>query len=219
MVMSRSPVSAVPAVPAPAPAPAPMAAPLPPPAIAPMSAPTTAPPPAPSAVRLPRPLPDSVTSDVLNSYSSPFTLTELRVTVIAAFPLNLPADLASVTVPLAFAPLGITTLSSTTTGSARDASKWSPELLFFELTDWSAVTTISVPAATTIGFGAKAWARADSGAFCPPERSGAPEFASEAVAVFPAFPLEVAVESGEVADLPHPSSANTLAIARYRTGK
>src|SRR5215472_8424742 len=65
IVMSRSPVRAAPAVPAPAPAPAPMAAPLPPPAIAPISAPTTAPPPAPSAVRFPRFLPDSVTSVVV----------------------------------------------------------------------------------------------------------------------------------------------------------
>src|SRR5579862_9339901 len=135
MVISLSPVSAAPAVPAPAPAPAPMAAPLPPPATAPMMAPNAAPPPAPTAVRLPRLLPDSVTSEVLSRYSCPFTLTELRVSVMAGLPLNLPADLASVTVPTAFAPLGITTLSPTTTGSAREASNESPELLVLELTD------------------------------------------------------------------------------------
>src|SRR5579863_8914037 len=176
--MSRLPVIAVPAVPAPAPTPAPMAAPLPPPASAPMSAPTTAPPPAPSAVRLPRPLLDSVTSVVLSLYSSPFTLTELSVRVIAAFPLNLPADLASVTVPVALAPLGITTLSPTTTGSARDASKRSPALLVFELTDWSAVTTSSLPALTTIGFGVATGGGADSGPFDAPEFAAELEFAS-----------------------------------------
>ncbi|PYU28719.1 MAG: hypothetical protein DMG31_19380 [Acidobacteria bacterium] len=56
IVISRFPVSAVPATPAPPPAPAPMAAPLPPPASAPMIAPAPAPIAAPSAVLFPRPL-------------------------------------------------------------------------------------------------------------------------------------------------------------------
>src|ERR1700674_1391666 len=194
MVMSLSPVNAAPAVPAPAPAPAPIAAPLPPPASAPIIAPTAAPPPAPTAVRFPRPLPDSVTSVVFSRYSSPCTVTDLSVTVIAAFPLNLPADLASVTVPVALAPLGITTLSPTTTGSAMEASKRSPELLVFELTDSSAVITILLPAFTTIGFGATAGSGTDPGAFCAPVISGEGTFAGDEIAAFPAFPLEEVLE-------------------------
>jgi hypothetical protein len=128
---------------------------------------------------------------------------------MAALPLNLPADLASVTVPVAFVPLGITTLSPTTTGCAKEASKRSPGLLSFELTAWSAVTTISVPAGTTIGFGEKAREIADSEEFWlldPRELSATPEFAS------------VEVESGEVAELWHPTRVreNKPAIMRER---
>src|SRR5215510_2908399 len=83
---------------------------------------------------------------------------ELRVTPSSAFPLNLPADLAMVTVPEAFAPKGITCLPPTITGSATEASKWSPELLVLELIDWSIVATMTVPASTTIGCGAAAGA-------------------------------------------------------------
>src|SRR5258708_29976224 len=176
MVIAGLPVNAAPAVPAPAPAPAPIAAPFPPPASAPMSPPTTAPPPAPIAVLLPRPLPDSVTDVVRTEYLSPFTVMESRVTPSSAFPLNLPADLATVTVPRARAPAGITTLSPTATGAASEASKCSPSLLVFELTVWSTVTEIGVPARTTIGLGAKSGA---DGRWSP---DGA-EFAAE-------FPVE-----------------------------
>src|SRR5579864_7177638 len=177
MVISRSPVNAAPAVPAPAPAPAPIAAPLPPPASAPISPPTTAPPPAPIAVLLPRPLPDSVTAVVSSEYLSPFTVMESRVTPSSAFPLNLPADLATVTVPRAFAPEGMTTFSPTVTGAASEASKWSPSLLVFELTDWSTVTEMGVPDGTTSGFGANTGGagRCSLGAeFAAEGESGAP---------------------------------------------
>ena len=76
----------------------------------------------------------SVISVALTSYLLPSRVSEVRVTVISAFPLNLPADFALVTVPITFVPLGRITLSPTTTGSAKEASKWSPELLSLELT-------------------------------------------------------------------------------------
>ena len=161
-------------------------------------------------MRLPRPLPDSVTSVVFSLYSSPCTVTVRRVTVIAAFPLNLPADLASITVPVAFAPFGITTLSPTTTGSAMEASKRSPELLVFELTDSSAVITILLPAFTTIGLGAKTDRGADSGAFSALDPSGAGAFAADEVAEFPVFPLEETPGSVEVAELRQPKRVRTL---------
>ncbi len=160
-----------------------------------------APPPAPTAVLLPRPLPASVTELVFTSYSCPFTVIELRVTLMEAFPLNFPADLASVTVPVARAPDGITCFPPTTTGAASETSKWSPGLLVFELTDWSAVTAISVPASTTMGLGA----RARLIAFSPPVFSAAFDPPADGAA------------SGVVPELLHPESARSAAITRYRT--
>jgi hypothetical protein len=87
-------------------------------------------------------------------------------------------------------------------------------LLSFEVTDWSTVTTISVPAGTTIGFGAKVRS-GDPGAFCAPEEpSAVAEFPSEVTA---GFPLEEVVESGEVVEFRHPIRERKLTIMRERT--
>src|SRR4029077_6861903 len=69
----------------------------------------------------------------------------------SALPLNLPADFATVTVPATLVPGRITSFPSPTTGAATDASTLSPSLLSLEVTDWSTVTVIVVPALITIG--------------------------------------------------------------------
>jgi hypothetical protein len=84
-------------------------------------------------------------------------------------------------------------------------------LLSFELTGWSTVTAISVPAGTMIGFGEKTWARLESEPFCAPEFCATLEFASDEVA---AFPPAGALESGDVVELRQPIKVRTLAIMR-----
>src|SRR5690349_4384122 len=78
----------------------------------------------------------------------------------SALPLNLPADFAFVTVPETLAPRGITSWPCTTTGSAREAATSTPGSLSFELTDWSTVTLMLVPAGTIIGGGASCFGAA-----------------------------------------------------------
>jgi hypothetical protein len=87
-------------------------------------------------------------------------------------------------------------------------------LLVFELTDSSAVTTILLPAFTTIGFGVAAGGGASSGAFCALESAAAPEFASEVAVEFPVFPLEETPGSGDGAELRQPIRVRTPTIMR-----
>jgi hypothetical protein len=69
----------------------------------------------------------------------------------SALPLNLPADFASITFPVTFAPRRITPRPSTMIGSASEAATRRSGWLSFELTDWSMVTLKVVPAGITIG--------------------------------------------------------------------
>jgi hypothetical protein len=106
------------------------------------------------AVRLP--LPDSVrvSDEVEMVWSPPFTEIEVKRNCREAPPLNLPSDFASTTVPEAAAPEGIAVLPSTATGLARVAVKVCPAELIFDPTDCPRRTVSTVPAGTTIGFGA-----------------------------------------------------------------
>src|SRR5580693_4618107 len=70
-----------------------------------------------------------------------------------AAPLNLPADLASVIVPLTDAPAGIALAPRTETELAKVPVKPSPGLLVLELTALPRRTDKVVPAGTTIGGG------------------------------------------------------------------
>src|ERR1700743_105487 len=70
-----------------------------------------------------------------------------------AAPLNLPADLASVIVPLTDAPAGIALAPRTETELANVPVKPSPGLLVLELTALPRRTDKVVPAGTTIGGG------------------------------------------------------------------
>ena len=156
-----------------------------------MMAPTAAPPPAPTAVRLPRPLPDSVTSVVFSRYSSPCTVTELRVTVIAGVSLELACGLG----------LGH--------GSGRPRSLGNHDFVAHHdgLGDGSVKEVSRIAGLRTDGLiggdhdlgcqhsrqsasGRKHGRGRDSGAFCAPEFCGAGAVASgDAVAAFPVFPL------------------------------
>src|SRR5580704_1627956 len=69
----------------------------------------------------------------------------------SALPLNLPADFASITLAVTFAPRRITPRPSTMIGSASEAATRRSGWLSFELTDWSMVTLKVVPAGMTIG--------------------------------------------------------------------
>src|SRR4029077_14954293 len=69
----------------------------------------------------------------------------------SALPLNLPADFASITLAVTFAPRRITPRPSTMIGSAREAATRCSGWLSFELTDWSMVTLTVVPAGMTMG--------------------------------------------------------------------
>src|SRR5882724_6539351 len=146
---SLFPVNADPAPPAPAPAKAPIAAPLPPPARPPMSAPTPAPPPVRTAVLLPLPFAERVIAEVSMECSTPFTLIEFNLICTTAPPLNLPRALASVTVPRASAPAGITVSPPTATGAARVAVNDWPGLLIFDPNASPRRTVSVVPAGTT----------------------------------------------------------------------
>src|SRR5882757_1649157 len=110
------PVYAPAAVPPPPPTSPPMSAPLPPPARPPMSAPAPAPPPAKIAVRLPLPL--MVRLQVLEviGVGDPATRRLDRRRDKTAAPLNLPRELAAVTVPLAVEPVATSVLPFTTIG-------------------------------------------------------------------------------------------------------
>src|SRR5712692_4097372 len=57
-----------------------------------------------------------------------------------------PEDCAEATTSVACAPLGIRDFPPTTTSRATLAGTCCPTLAFFELTDWSRVTVICVPA-------------------------------------------------------------------------
>src|SRR5581483_2663419 len=83
-------------------------------------------------------------------------LIEISLTARLAPPLNLPKGLASVTVPDADAPEGITSLPSTWTGSARVAVKDCPAWLVLELSASPRRTVRTVPAGITTGLGASA---------------------------------------------------------------
>ncbi|PYU28718.1 MAG: hypothetical protein DMG31_19375 [Acidobacteria bacterium] len=84
-------------------------------------------------------------------YLWPWITTEVSVMPSSALPLNRPADFALVTSPETFAPRGITSWLPSTIGSASEASTCNPGAASFELTDWSTVTLIAVPAGTIIG--------------------------------------------------------------------
>src|ERR1700738_626491 len=152
-VISRLPVNPAPAVPAPAPIRPPIKAPLPPPARPPMSAPPPAPPPIITALRLPLPLLTRIGEEARISYSLPFTLREVSVSSRAAPPLKRPADLASLTIPVARAPLGIAIFPSTSTGLCTVAAKVSPLVLVLDERVWSNTTVRAVSAGTTSGLG------------------------------------------------------------------
>src|SRR5579875_1854143 len=87
-----------------------------------------------------------------------------RVRERTAAPLNLPADLASVTVPVTVDPAGIAVTPPTTTEFARVPVKLSPAALVLELSVVPKRTERGVPAGTTMGWGAGAGAAA--GAAC-----------------------------------------------------
>src|SRR5262249_42084941 len=70
-------------------------------------------------------------------------------------PLKRPAAFASLTVPLARAPLGIATLPSISMGVSTVASKACPGVAVLELSDSSRTTSIGVSAGTTNGLGMK----------------------------------------------------------------
>src|SRR5690242_19472191 len=72
-------------------------------------------------------------------------------------PLKRPATLASLTTPLARAPLGMATLPSISTGDSTVAVKESPERAVFELMIWSRTTGMTVSAGTTRGLGSSAF--------------------------------------------------------------
>src|SRR6202790_3066079 len=157
---SRFPVKAAPPVPAPAPIRPPINAPFPPPANPPISAPPPAPPPTSAPVRLPFPFFESSGVDARISYRWPLTSMVRNASPNSDAPLKRPAALALVTVPLACAPLGMTSCPSTTTGSTTVAEKDCPSLAVLELSDWSSTTSIAVPWGTIIGWGAGACAGA-----------------------------------------------------------
>src|ERR1700676_2993028 len=83
----------------------------------------------------------------------PSTSTEVSVMPSSAPPLNLPADFASITLAVTFAPRRITPRPSTITGSPREAATRRSGWLSFELTDWSMVTLKVVPAGMTMAGG------------------------------------------------------------------
>src|SRR5580704_6356403 len=68
-------------------------------------------------------------------------------------PLKRPEAWASVTVPTARVPAGMTFTPFTTTDEDRVASKRVPSSLSFEPIAWTRVTWITVPAGTTMGGG------------------------------------------------------------------
>ena len=88
---------------------------------------------------------------------------DCRVRPKLAAPLNLPADLASVIVPLTDAPAGIALAPRTETELAKVPVKPSPGLLVLELTALPRRTDKVVPAGTTIGGGGGGGAGAGAG--------------------------------------------------------
>ena len=123
MESSLFPVNAAPAVPAPAPTRPPISAPLPPPARPPIKAPPPAPPPIMTAERLPLPFCVTTYSSVLTRCGTPLMLTEVRRMARMASPLNLPADLASETVPVTPEPAGTITFPCTAIPLAQSAGE------------------------------------------------------------------------------------------------
>src|ERR1700719_1419370 len=96
-------------------------------------------------------------------------------------PLKRPAGLASFTIPVARAPLGMATRPSTSTGSRTDAENCCPGALILEPTGSSSTTEITVSAGTTIGLGRGGASLAADWLELAPE-SGEDEFASVAAA-------------------------------------
>src|SRR6266581_4593733 len=76
---------------------------------------------------------------------------ELRVSCSRAPPLKRPKGAASVTIPLAALPTGITTLPSACTGWATVALKVSPLLLILDPTERPKRTVMMVPAGSATG--------------------------------------------------------------------
>ena len=144
------PVSAAPAVPAPAPTNPPISAPLPPPASPPIKAPPPAPPPTIAPVRLPLPLTVCSNSCVVTAYPP------IRLSCIprSPSPLNLPCFLAATTVPLTGVPAFSTVTPWTRMDWASDPLNVSPTLLVLELRSWEIRTVSAVPLGTVYTLGA-----------------------------------------------------------------
>src|SRR5581483_2621534 len=132
-------------------------------------------------------------------YFLPLMVMLVRVSSRAAPPLKRPAGFASFTMPVAGAPLGITTLPSTSTGSSTVAEKVWPDVAVLELRASSVTTAIFVSAGTTMGSETGAGARAGAGA----EESG--EAKAEA-----AEPESAGVDC-ESADFCQPMNSNNSA--------
>jgi len=111
-----------------------------------MSAPAPAPPPAKIAVRLPLPLMVRLhVLEVIGVGDPAMRRLDSRRDKIAA-PLNLPRELAAVTVPLAAEPVATSVLPFTTMGDVTVASKSSPSCAVFEAMDCARRTVTRVPA-------------------------------------------------------------------------
>ena len=140
------PVYAPAAVPPPAPTSPPMSAPLPPPARPPMSAPAPPPPPIKPAVRLPLPL--RVRLQMLEAMGVRFPAIRRLASCSerTPAPLNLPRELAAVTVPLAVEPVVTSVLPFTMIGDVTVASKESPTCAVFDAIVCANRTVMRVPA-------------------------------------------------------------------------
>src|ERR1019366_4885517 len=104
---------------------------------------------------------------------APPTLTAVKAIDNTPSPLNLPGDLASMTVPLTPARAGIATTPPTTTACASEPVKVSPGFAVFDVMLFLIRTTMLVPAGTTSGgggggSGACAISCAGAGVICCP---------------------------------------------------
>src|SRR5260370_25078923 len=104
------------------------------------------------------------------------------VSSCCAPPLKRPAGLASLTMPVARAPLGMATLPSTATGWLTVAVNCWPEVLILEPTGSSNTTEITVSAGTTIGLGRGGASRAGLAELAPDSDDCEDEFGSVAAA-------------------------------------
>src|SRR5271165_6232117 len=97
---------------------------------------------------------------------APPTLIEVRATVSMPSPLNFPGDLDWTTVPVTPAPLAIATSPCTATARTSVPVNVSPSWAVFVSSVLPILTTILVPAGTTIGGGGGGGSGAGGGAIC-----------------------------------------------------